>query len=91
MRRKWAYILILFIALLSQTKMVNQGIAKSAAFVYVSIKYDQSNFKFVDVEYDTHFGRNMVTFKNKHDRNISFMMVPNFFPVFVEYDPIKQH
>ncbi|MFF2889554.1 hypothetical protein [Paenibacillus sp. NPDC057967] len=81
-----AFVLVLAIVVL-QSKAVPKALASIAATLYVNSHYAGKNLSFTDVEYETHFGQYIVSFKNRIE-SIHLMMYPNAMPVFVQYDPL---
>lgn len=81
-----ATILVLTIAAI-QLKPLSKIAASASALIYVNTHYNEHNFSFTGVEYDSHFGQYIVSFKNNSER-LHLMMHPNVMPVFVQYDPL---
>ncbi|RJE82801.1 hypothetical protein D3P07_26180 [Paenibacillus sp. 1011MAR3C5] len=80
-----AFVFVLTIAGI-QSKLMPKTLASIAAAIYVKTHYGGQNYSFAGVEYESHFGQYIVSFKNRSER-LHLMMYPNAMPVLVQYDP----
>jgi hypothetical protein len=80
---------LLFICL-QLPETIRQAEARLTAFLYITVHYPDKKLQYERVEFETHFGEYIVTYRDPNGNTAGFMVMPKYFPFIVSYDPFDE-
>jgi hypothetical protein len=92
-RTKKVMLLVLAIILIivaNRISSVQLLTARIAANLYVSIKYQDLDLEYQNVEFSPQFGDYSVAYKDKDGKVYGFMVTPKSMPVIILHDPLNE-
>jgi hypothetical protein len=92
-RTKKVMLLVLAIILIivaNRISSVQHLTARIAANLYVSIKYQDLDLEYQNVEFSPQFGDYSVAYKDKDGKVYGFMVTPKSMPVIILHDPLNE-
>ncbi|MGD6845869.1 hypothetical protein [Rossellomorea aquimaris] len=92
-RTKKVMLLVLAIILIivaNRISSVQHLTARIAANLYVSLKYQDLDLEYQNVEFSPQFGDYSVAYKDKDGKVYGFMVTPKSMPVIILHDPLNE-
>ncbi|MGG3916417.1 hypothetical protein [Bacillus sp. es.034] len=81
---------IILIIVANRISTVQHLTARIATNLYVSLKYQELDLEYQNVEFSPQFGDYSVAYKDKDGKVYGFMVTPKSMPVIILHDPLSE-
>jgi hypothetical protein len=88
-KSKYLVFVIVLVMLLQFSTFVQKTEARLTSTLYSMLKYHDRHLHFMRIEFDSHFGEYLITYRDSDGEIISFMVKYKYFPFIVSFDPLE--